>query len=68
MKRTGNNKWFLAQMEHTGTIKMQVLMVIPFILYFSKSLIKNSTKSGGAALYSIHVTPFVSFSFAWRNN
>jgi hypothetical protein len=67
MKRT--NEWFLIIMNHQGKIDMTVLMIIPYILYFSKSIItKPNRLTGGTALYSIHITPFVSFSVAWRNN
>jgi len=67
MKRTSNNKWLWAKMEHSGNIVMYVLMVIPFLLYFSKSVIRKPEQyKGGTALYSIHVTPFFSFNFAWR--
>ena len=69
MRIVGCNNWFMAKMVHHGTIKMNVLMVIPFILYFSKSIIDNpDKKTHGAALYSVHITPFLSFSFAWRNS
>ena len=64
MKQT-NNKW---KMEHNGNITMQVLMVIPGLLYFSKSVIKNpEKKTNGATVYSIHITPLFSLSFAWKN-
>jgi len=56
-------------MEHSGNIVMYVLMVIPFVLYFSKSIIRKPDQAtGGAGLYSIHITPFFSFSIAWRNS
>ena len=68
MKRLQNFGWFPLY-DHNGNINMKVLMIIPFVLYFSKSIIKNPNKdTHGAVLYSIHITPFLSFSFAWRNS
>ena len=66
MKRLRNFGWFPFY-EHNGNIDMYVLMIIPFVLYFSKSVIRKPEQyKGGTTLYSIHITPFISFSFAWR--
>jgi hypothetical protein len=54
------------RMTHTGNIKMHILILIPFLLYLSKSAITNPDKSTGAFLYSVHLTPWLAFSAAVR--
>jgi len=68
MKRLQNYGWFPVY-NHNSTIDMNVLIIIPFVLYFSKSVIENPNKdTHGALLFSIHITPFLSFGFTWRNS
>ena len=53
--------------KHSGKIDTTVIGVIPFLLYFSKSTIKNnnSLKAEGF-IYTMHVTPFIALGFTCR--
>ncbi len=53
-----------------GTIQAKGIMIIPLLLYVSKSRITNGhyvnladNEPTSGLMYSIHITPFIMFSF-----
>jgi len=51
--------------QHNGKIQMDVLVLIPFLLYVSRSVISNpKRKTRAGHLYSLHVTPFLAIGLA----
>ncbi len=57
-------KYFGYKFKHEGEIKMDVLVIIPFFLYVSRSKIKKPEKKSGGVLYSLHITPWLAIGIA----
>ncbi len=43
---------------------MNVLVIVPFILYVSKSKIKKPEKKTGGMVYTVHITPWIAIGLA----
>jgi hypothetical protein len=51
-------------MEHKGRLETKVLVIIPFILYVSRSLISSLiNRESKAYVYALHITPFFEIGF-----
>jgi len=60
-------KYFGKKFEYDGNINMKVFIIIPILLYVSKSNIKAPSQKGGANLYTLHITPFLAIGVVGRN-
>ncbi len=59
-------KYFGYKFKHEGEIKMDILVIIPFILYISKSRIKKPEKKSGGVVWSLHITPWLAIGIVGR--
>ncbi len=58
-------KYFGYRFQHIGQIEMNVLVIVPFILYVSKSKIKKPEKKTGGMVYTVHITPWIAIGLAF---
>jgi hypothetical protein len=54
------------KVTNNGTIRQDVWMIIPFLLFISKAKITNLKETGGGYIYAVHITPWVAFGFTRR--
>ena len=51
---------------HTGKLTTKVLVIIPFILYLSRSIIESDKrKTRNGIVYGLHITPFITVGINW---
>lgn len=55
----------MAQELYKGDVVMTAHQIIPFLLFFTKTVM--SGKNGKGIVWSVHVTPFIAFSFITRH-
>ena len=55
---------FFTKCVHQGNVCTHVLIIIPYVLYISGSIVRNH-KGHESCLHAIHVTPFLAFGIHW---
>jgi len=49
---------FLYKWTHKGELVTDVISIIPFLIYISRSRISHPGKRGGGIVFALHITPF----------
>ncbi len=56
---------FLHKWTHKGELETDILSIIPFLIYVSRSNISHPGKKGGGLVYALHITPFFTIGVNW---
>ena len=50
-----------------GNLTTTFTSIIPFLVFVSKSVVTNpNNEPGGAAVYTLHITPLIAIGLVWR--
>ena len=59
-------KYFLHKWKNNGNATTDIMIIIPFLLYISRTII-TADNSSALALYALHITPWTSLGLNLRH-